>query len=99
MSHIAIPIPTGPGKQDIEIEITINGQRQQVHYRVQLFYWEDCQIPLVNRVECIRNMLTEYDHEWVLYYIGEPNDNFIPITFIKKEDWDIKRRILQEKAS
>lgn len=38
MSHIAIPIPPGSGKQEIEIEMTINGQKQQLHYRVELFY-------------------------------------------------------------
>ena len=35
MAHIAIPIPTQLGKQDIEIEVTINGQKQALHYRVE----------------------------------------------------------------
>ena len=68
MSHIAIPIPPGTGKQDIEIEMTINGQKQQLHYRVELFYWEDCEIPVVNRVECIKNMLSDYDEDWMIYF-------------------------------
>ncbi|MEL6656465.1 MAG: hypothetical protein AAFP77_05910 [Bacteroidota bacterium] len=93
MSHIAIPIPKGRGRQEIEVEITINGEKQQVHYKVELFYWEDCEIPTVNRVECIRNLLNDYDHEWALYYIGEPNEEFIPITFIRKEDWERKRQL------
>jgi hypothetical protein len=94
MSHIAIPIPPGKGKQEIEIEVTINGQRQQLHYKVELFYWEDCDKPTINRVECIRDLLHQYDEDWTLYYIGEPNDEFIPITFIKKEDWDKKRQLV-----
>ncbi len=93
MSHIAIPIPKGKGKQEIEVEITINGEKQQVHYKVELFYWEECEIPTVNRVECIRNLLNDYDEDWALYYIGEPNEEFIPITFIRKEDWERKRRL------
>ena len=93
MSHIAIPIPKGRGKQEIEVEITINGEKQQVHYKVELFYWEDCEIPTVNRVECIRNLLNDYDEDWALYYIGEPNEEFIPITFIRKEDWERKRQL------
>ena len=93
MSHIAIPIPKGRGKQEIEVEITINGEKQQVHYKVELFYWEDCEIPTVNRVECIRNLLNDYDQDWALYYIGEPNEEFIPITFIRKEDWERKRQL------
>ena len=42
MSHIAIPIPNLQGKQDIEVQVIINGLKQQLHYRVELFYWQDC---------------------------------------------------------
>lgn len=94
MSHIAIPIPPGSGKQDIEIEMTINGQKQQLHYRVELFYWEDCEIPVVNRVECIKNMLSDYDEDWMIYFIGDPNKEYVPITFIKKEDWKKKKQMM-----
>lgn len=93
MSHIAIPIPKGQGKQEIEVEITINGDKQEVRYKVELFYWEDCEVPRVNRVECIRSLLNDYDEDWALYYMGEPNDEYIPITFIRKEDWERKRRL------
>lgn len=91
MSHIAIPIPVGRGKQDIEVQVTINGQKKDLHYKVELFYWEDCTVSLENRVECIREMLNSYDETWSLYYIGEPTEEFIPITFIKKEDWKTKQ--------
>jgi len=96
MSHIAIPIPPGSGKQEIEIEMTINGQKQQLHYRVELFYWEDCEIPVVNRVECIKNMLSDYDDDWMIYFIGDPNRDYVPITFIKKEDWKKKKQMMKE---
>lgn len=95
MSHIAIPIPRSNGKQDIEIEMTINGQKQQLHYKVELFYWEDCEVPVVNRVECIKNMLSDYDDDWMIYFIGDPNENYVPITFIKKEDWATKKRMMK----
>lgn len=96
MSHIAIPIPPGTeGKQEIEIEMTINGQKQQLHYRVELFYWEDCEIPVVNRVECIKNMLSDYDEDWMIYFIGDPNKEYVPITFIKKEDWRKKKQMMK----
>jgi hypothetical protein len=87
MSHISIPIPVGRGKQDIQVAVTINGQQQELHYKVELFYWEDCSVPRENRVECIREMLNQYDEQWTLYYIGDPTEEFIPITFIKREDW------------
>lgn len=94
MAHIAIPIPTQLGKQDIEIEVTINGQKQALHYRVELFYWEDCGIPSVDRADCLRHILSKYDQDWTLYYIGSPTEEFVPITFVKKEDLIKQRQIL-----
>lgn len=100
MSYIAIPIPNIPGKQEIEIEVTINGQRQALYYRIELFYWFDCRTPgrrtaTFDRVECIREMLSGYDQDWSLYYIGEPTDVFVPITFVRREDLAIQRRLRQ----
>lgn len=86
MAHIAIPIPSQLGRQDIEIEVSINGQKQRLHYRVELFYWNECGIPTVNRAECLRHILATYDQNWLLYYIGSPTEQFIPITFIRKKE-------------
>lgn len=94
MAYIAIPIPNLPGKQDIEIEVTINGQKQALHYRVELFYWGDCTVPTFDRVDCIRQHLSNYDRDWSLYYIGAPTDDFVPVTFVRKEDL-IKQRKLR----
>ncbi len=94
MPHIAVPIPSMPGKQEIEIEVTVNGRKQQIHYRVELFYWEDCAIPVLDRAECIRHLLEQYDQDWTLYYIGAPTDAFVPITFIKRDEAVIQRRLM-----
>jgi hypothetical protein len=96
MSYIAIPIPTIPGKQNIEIEVTINGQKQELHYRVELFYWSDCDMPSMDRVDCIQHLLSKYDENWMLYYIGAPTEEFVPITFVKKEDWKRQRQFRSE---
>lgn len=85
MSHIAIPIPNLQGKQDIEVQVIINGLKQQLHYRVELFYWQDCSNPVGHRADCISEMLAHHDPEWTVYYIGAPTDDFVPITFVKKE--------------
>lgn len=94
MAHIAIPIPPGKGKQDIEIEMTINGEKQQLRYRVELFYWTDCKLPTVNRVECLREILSDYDEDWQLYFIGEPTKDFVPITFVRKDSREAARQML-----
>lgn len=95
MAHIAIPLPLGNGKQEVEIEVTINGERQQLHYKVELFYWADCEVPTIDRAECIRQMLSSYDQDWTLYYIGSPTETFVPITFVKKDDWVKQKQMMQ----
>lgn len=107
MAHIAIPIPNLPGKQEIDIEVTINGpagpglawpgQKQALHYRVELFYWGDCTLPTFDRVDCIRQHLAGYDQDWKLYYIGAPTDDFVPVTFVKKDDWEMQRQLLMSR--
>ena len=92
MSHIVIPIPPLPGKQEIEVEVTINNQKQQLRYRVELFYWDDCSNPMGHRADCISEMLSQLDPEWMVYYIGTPTDKFVPITFVSKES----RKLLQK---
>lgn len=85
MSHIAIPIPTFTDKQDILIEVTVNNEKQSLHYKVEIFYWEDCNNPKGHRADCLSEMLAKHDPEWTVYYIGSPTDKFVPITFIKKQ--------------
>ncbi|WP_373522171.1 hypothetical protein [Aquiflexum sp.] len=90
MTHIAIPIPTTPGKQDIRIEVTINNQKQALHYKVELFYWDDCQNPQGHRADCLSEMLSHHDPNWALYYIGAPTEKFVPITFVEKSNSRVK---------
>jgi hypothetical protein len=85
MSHIAIPIPTFPGKQDIEIQVIINNKVKSLHYKVELFYWDDCSNPQGHRADCISDMLSHHDPNWTVYYIGAPTDKFVPITFVSRE--------------
>ncbi len=82
MGSIAIPLPTMSGQQDIEVDIRVNGQLRRQNYRVEVFFWKNCNARL-NRAECIREILANYDKDWQLYYIGMPTDDFVPITFMK----------------
>ena len=83
MGAIAIPLPSAGGHQDIEVDIRVNGQLQQLNYRVEVFYWRDCQAQQ-SRAECIREILASYDPQWQLYHIGAPTATFVPITFMKR---------------
>jgi len=85
MSHIAIPIPSLPGKQNIDIQVIINNEVKSLHYKVELFYWDDCQNPTGHRADCISEMLTKLDPNWTVYFIGAPTDKSVPITFVDRD--------------
>lgn len=86
MSYIGIEIPGLDQKQDVEVEVKINGEKQHYNYRVEIFYWDDCKDAPEDRVECIRTWVNSYDSEWDLTNIGMPNDQYIPITFRRKRN-------------
>lgn len=100
MLNFAIPIPNTPGKQDIEIEMSMNGQKQKLRYRVEVFRWENCPVQQEDRVDCIKDVLKDYDQEdWVIYHIGAPTNQYVPLTFIKKEDWVAQHKWLRGSIS
>jgi hypothetical protein len=82
MGSIAIPIPTS-GEQHIEVDIRINGELKKQNFRVEVFYWKNCKAQQ-NRAECLREILSSYDKNWQLYYIGMPTEDYVPITFMKR---------------
>jgi len=95
MLNLAIPIPNVLGQQDIEIEMKMNGQRQKLRYRVEVVPWTECQAGNAeDRVDCIRALLREYDQDWMIYHIGQPTEHYVPLTFIRKEDWAAQHRWL-----
>ena len=84
MSAIVIQIPQISGEQDIEVEVKINGQKKSYNYRVEVFYWSDCENPSDDRVDCIRQILESYNPKWELYQIGLPTEDLVSITFRRK---------------
>lgn len=83
MGSIAIPIPPSATHQNIEVDIRVNGKLKKQNYKVEVFYWKDCEARH-NRAECIREILSKYDKSWELYYIGMPTEDYVPITFMKR---------------
>lgn len=84
MGIIGIEIPQLNEEQEIEVEVKVNGIKKQYNYRVEIFYWDQCPYPTDDRVECIRQLVNNYDPNWDLAHIGLPTDDYIPITFRKK---------------
>ena len=96
MLNLAIPIPSTPAKQDIEIEMTLGGKRHKIHYRVELFYWAKDKAKETDRVEHIRNHIKDYNDGWEVYDIGEPTGEFVPLTFVNKNDWIKQHHFLRQ---
>ncbi len=85
MEAISIQIPTIHGEQEIEVDVRINGIKKKYQYRIEIFFWEDCQSPKDDRAACIRELVEKYDPSWELVHIGLPTEEFIPITFRKRK--------------
>ncbi len=99
MLQLSVPIPNIEGKQEIEIDMTINGQKQKMHFMVEVFPWEACVTESDNRVDCIRELVHDYGSEWTIYNIGIPTENYVPLTFVKTIDWIKQRQALQSAIS
>lgn len=96
MLQLAIPIPNIKGKQDIEIEMTVNGRRQKMHFVVEVYRWDECLVETENRVDCIRELVQNYGNEWMIYNIGMPTEEYVPLTFVKTDDWTRQRFLMMD---
>ncbi len=94
MLQLAIPIPNIKGKQDIEIEMTVNGQRQKMHFVVEVYRWDECTTDSDNRIECIKQLVNDYGNEWMIYHIGMPTEEYVPLTFVNAQDWARQRQLM-----
>ena len=96
MLQLAIPIPNIQGKQEIEIEMKVNGETQSMHFIVEIFPWDDCIHDDENRIQCIKDLVNQYGEDWMIYDIGIPTEHYVPLTFVKCKDWIKQRqRIMQ----
>ncbi len=80
MSAISVTLPINPAEQQtIDIDITINGIKQKLHYCVEIVPWETCDD--APRVECLRQKIQTYEHDWELLNIGVATDNTVQLMF------------------
>ena len=94
MLQLSVPIPNITGRQDIEIDMTVNGKKQRMHFMIEVYPWDTCQDQEDNRINCIRQLVNDYGKEWTIYDIGIPTDNYVPLTFVKTADWQKQREAL-----
>ena len=80
MSVINIQLPAAEGDQIIEVDVKINGEKRKMHYRVEIFSWEECEKE-EEKAECLKKIIQHYDKDWQLVNIGSPSEKTIPLMF------------------
>ena len=94
MLQLSVPIPNITGRQDIEIDMTVNGKTQKMHFIIEVYPWDSCENATENRINCIRQLVQDYGKDWTIYDIGIPTEKYVPLTFVKTQDWQKQRDAL-----
>ncbi|MCB0666591.1 MAG: hypothetical protein KDC80_12235 [Saprospiraceae bacterium] len=94
MLQLSVPIPNITGRQDIEIDMTVNGKTQKMHFIIEVYPWDSCENETENRINCIRQLVQDYGKDWTIYDIGIPTEKYVPLTFVKTQDWQKQRDAL-----
>ena len=84
MREIVLSVPTVEAEQNIEIEVSINGKKRKLNYRVELVAWQGDSNNSDDRIKTLRHVIKEHDKDWDLIQIGVPEKDSIPIMFRKK---------------
>ena len=84
MREVVIQIPSIEVKQNIEIDVKINGKKKTLKYRVEIIDWETDKTTQDDVVTVLKRVIKNYDKKWELVQIGAPTRSNIPIMFRKK---------------
>lgn len=78
---IPIDIPPVDTENYVEVNVVVNGHKQQFRYRLEIFHWRDWCQASEERVEGLKRMIKAYDKNWQLMQIGMPTELVIPLMF------------------
>lgn len=84
MREIVILIPEIEPEQNVDIEVSINGRKKTMQYRVELINWEGAGVPPAEKITVLKHKIANYDKDWELVEIGAPTDENIPLTFRRR---------------
>jgi len=84
MREIVIVVPDFEPEQNVEIEVTINGRKRVVHYKVELLNFEAEGVPPNDKVTVLKHKIASHEKDWELVEIGAPIDEKVPLMFRKK---------------
>ncbi len=80
MPNVNIQLPLIEADHSVEVCVTINGQKKQYNYRIEIFPWSACR-DRENKADCLRQVLDQYDRQWQLVQIGEASDKDVTLMF------------------
>jgi len=81
MNEICIHVPSLSEDQTVEVEVTVNGEKRLMNYRVKSFDWTLGGTDPERRIERLRTMINSYDSGWELVQIGPPDGHLVPVMF------------------
>jgi hypothetical protein len=84
MREIVIVVPEFEPEQNVEIEVTINGRKRVVHYKVELLNFEAEGVPPNDKVTVLKHKIASHEKDWELVEIGAPINEKVPLMFRKK---------------
>ena len=79
MALICVPLPPLDRPRAVDVELTIDGVRQSLHYRVETLRWAEFE-PL-SKASALQAFLAGHDPDWQLASIGVPSEDSVPVLF------------------
>lgn len=86
MREVVVLIPEIEPEQNVEIEISINGRKKTINYKVELLNWEKNEVPPKDKVTVLKHFIEEKEKNWELVEIGAPDNGNIPLMFRKRQE-------------
>ena len=77
---ICIPIPDLHKHKTVDLELTVDGEKRAMTYRVESFPWPEV-LGTEDKVDLLKSYLANETGEWELVQIGPPDGDVVPITF------------------
>ena len=85
MNEICIHVPSLRENQTVDVEVTVNGEKQLMNYRVESIDWTAGGRDITTRIAYLRTRINEYDEGWELVQIGIPDGDVVPVMFRRRE--------------
>ena len=101
MKSICIQVPSLRDNQTVDVEVTVNGKKRLMNYRVESFDWTNggpnsepsggpnggpnSGLDTSHKIQRLRDLIQGYDPDWDLVQIGVPDGDLVPVMFRRSE--------------